>query len=219
MPITTAMCTSFKAELLQGMHCLTATLTPTGDVLSANQTISNISSIANICRGMPITAAQLAAGSYVENIPTASSITVSRTALSTQAGATLTIAGDAIKMALVKATPSGTYGAASTNYANITSAGDEVTGTGYTAGGTALGNVTPTISGTVALTTFSPNPSWAGATFSTSGCMIYNSSTRGGTSGRAISCHDFGGTQSVSGGTFTIIMPSADAANAILRLQ
>jgi len=48
--------------------------------------------------------------------------------------------------------------------------------------------------------------------------MIYNSSQRGETINRAVSTHDFGGTQTVSSGTFTAVMPTPDASNAILRL-
>jgi hypothetical protein len=33
-----------------------------------------------------------------------------------------------------------------------------------------------------------------------------------------VSVHDFGGTQTVSNGTFTVVMPTADANNAILRI-
>ena len=122
--------------------------------------------------------------------------------------------GNAMKMALIKVGPAGTYGAASTNYSNITGNSDEVTGTGYTAGGTALTNVTPTTSGTTAYWTFSPNPSWTSATFSTTACMIYNSTS----SNRSVSTHDFGGTQTVTAGTFTVVMPTANASNAILRI-
>lgn len=122
--------------------------------------------------------------------------------------------GNTFKMALIKVTPTGTYGAASTNYSDITGNSDEVTGTGYSAGGAALTNVTPTTSSTTALWTFSPNPSWTSATFSTTACMIYNSTN----SNRAVSTHDFGGTQTVSSGTFTVVMPTADASSAILRI-
>ena len=122
--------------------------------------------------------------------------------------------GNTFKIALIKVGPAGTYGAASTNYSNITGNSDEVTGTGYAAGGVTLTNVTPTTSGTTALWTFSPNPSWTSATFSTTACMIYNS-TNGN---RSVSTHDFGGTQTVSAGTLTVVMPTADASNAILRI-
>jgi hypothetical protein len=160
----------------------------------------------------------LAGNSFVEDIPSASSITVSKPATASASGIGFTIYGDQMKMALIKPSPAGSYGVATTNYANITANGDEATGTGYTAGGANLNNVTPVVSGTTAITNFSPNPSWVGATFSAAGCMIYNGSTRGGTTGRSISTHDFGGTQSVSGGTFTVVMPTFDATNAILRL-
>lgn len=122
--------------------------------------------------------------------------------------------GNAFKIALIKVGPAGTYGAASTNYSDITGNSDEVSGTGYTAGGVTMTNVTPTTSGTTAYWTFSPNPSWTSATFDTTACMIYNS-TNGN---RSVSTHDFGGTQSVSSGTFTVVMPTADASNAILRI-
>src|SRR5437763_9559114 len=85
--------------------------------------------------------------------------------------------GHVFKIALIKVSPAGTYGAASTNYSNITGNSDEASGTGYTAGGTALTNVTPTTSGTTALTNFSPNPAWTTATISATGCMIYNTTS------------------------------------------
>lgn len=122
--------------------------------------------------------------------------------------------GNTFKIALIKVGPAGTYGAASTNYSNITGNSDEVSGTGYSAGGVSLTNITPTSTGTTAFWSFSPNPSWTTATFSTTACMIYNSSA----SNKSTSTYDFGGTQSVSAGTFTIVMPTADASNAVLRI-
>jgi hypothetical protein len=96
---------------------------------------------------------------------------------------------------------------------------DEVaTANGYTRPGLALTNVNPANGGTVAFVTFSPNPSWTNATFSTAGCMIYNASTTGGTAGRVCSVHDFGGSQQVSTGTFSILMPSPNSSASILRV-
>jgi hypothetical protein len=137
----------------------------------------------------------------------------------TATGVTLTVGGDTFNMALVKVSPTGSYGASSTSYANLTGNSDEVSGTGYTAGGQALTNVTPTTSGTTAFTNFSPNPSWTNATFSCTGAGIYNNTTRGGGGTPMVSVHDFGGTQQVSSGTFTAVMPTANASNAILRIQ
>src|ERR1700744_705833 len=111
-----------------------------------------------------------------------------------------TSTGDVFKVALIKASPTGTYGASTTNYSNITGNSDEVTGTGYTAGGfawTAAQNVTPVLSTDTAVITWSVNPSWSGATFTTDGCLIYNSSK----SNEAVAVYSFGTTQSVSGGT------------------
>jgi hypothetical protein len=216
MPITTAMCSSFKAELMKGMHCFTGQLTPTGNITTGNQTITAVSAITDLCRGMPIAAAQLAANTFIEDILSSSSISVSRAPTGTATGATLTCSGDAIKMALIKVAPAGTYGAGTTNYSQL--GADEVTGTGYTAGGTLLNRVTPSLAGTTAITTFSPSPTWVGATFSTTGALIHNSSMRGSVAGRAVSTHDFNGTQSVTAGTFTVVMPPADANNAILRI-
>lgn len=121
--------------------------------------------------------------------------------------------GDVFKLALIKPAMAGTYGAASTNYSNITGNSDESSGTGYTAGGGTLTNVTPTVSGTTALTDF-VDLTFASASISADGCMIYNSSE----ANESVSVHDFGGTKTSSGGDFVIQFPTADASNAILRL-
>lgn len=121
--------------------------------------------------------------------------------------------GGAMKIALVKHTPTGTYGAASTNYSNITGNSDEVSGTGYTAGGAALTNVTPTTSGTTAYCDFN-DVSWTTATIDADGGMIYNSSK----SNKAVAVLDFGGEQKSTAGTFTITFPTPDASNAIIRI-
>lgn len=122
--------------------------------------------------------------------------------------------GGAMKLALVKHTPTGTYGAASVNYSDITGNSDEVSGTGYSAGGLALTNVTPTLSTTTALTNFSGTIQWTTATINADGMMIYNSSK----SNKAVAVCDFGGQQQSTAGTFTINMPVADATHAIVRI-
>ena len=125
--------------------------------------------------------------------------------------------GGDFKLALGIPSPAGTYGAATTNYSNLTGNSDEVTGTGYSAGGydiTAANNTTPTTSGTTAYTTPGVNPSWTTATFSTAGCIMYNASK----SNKAAYVGSFGGTQTVTAGTFTVLMPTNNSSNALLRL-
>jgi hypothetical protein len=214
---TTAFCTSAKAELLQAGHCFNATVTPTGNTHS-NTFVDNVSSITGLAVGMAVSGSGIPASTFIAAINSASTLTLSIAATTSLTGTALTIAGDIFKMALIKVGPAGTYGAASTNYTNITGNSDEVSGTGYTATGTTLTNVTPTTSGTTALTDFSPDPNWTSASFSATACMIYNTSARQGTAGRSISLHDFGGTQTVTSGTFTVVLPTADASNAILRI-
>lgn len=128
-------------------------------------------------------------------------------------GHNIDAAGDVLKMALIKPGMAGTYGAASTGYANITGNADESSGTGYTAGGAAMSNSGVSTSGTTAIADFG-NVSWAGATVSTAGCMMYNS-TR---ANRGIAVWDFGGTQSVTAATFTITMPASGAATSLIRI-
>lgn len=126
--------------------------------------------------------------------------------------------GNDFKVALGIASPAGTYGAATVNYSDLTGNSDEVpNGAGYTTGGfdiTAANNTTPTTSGTTAFTTPGVNPSWTSATFSTSGCIMYNASA----SNKAAYVGSFGGTQTVTAGTLTLIMPTNNNTNALIRL-
>ena len=144
MAITTAMCTSFKSELLGGLHDLDT---------------------------------------------------------------------DSLKLALIKASPSGTYGAATTNYSNVTGASDEASGTNYSAGGQALGSPSIALDGTTATVDFADEV-FSNVTTSASGCIIYNTAN----SNSAICVIDFGGTVSATAGDLTIQFPTADASNAVIRI-
>ncbi len=121
--------------------------------------------------------------------------------------------GHTLKLALIKSGESGTFGAASTNFSNITDTSDEASGTGYSSGGATLGSVAITTSGTTAFVDFA-DVSFSNSTISASGAMIYNSSA----SNRAIAVISFGGTVASTAGTFTVTMPTADSSNAIIRL-
>jgi hypothetical protein len=130
-----------------------------------------------------------------------------------------TTTGHVFDVALGKVTPTGTYGAATTNYSNLTGNSDEVaSGGGYTTGGfawTAAQNTTPSTSGTGAFWSWSVNPSWTSATFSTVGCIIYNSSA----SNKAVYVGSFGGTETVTSGTLTLLLPTNGVGTSILQLN
>lgn len=124
--------------------------------------------------------------------------------------------GNTFKLALGKAAASltGTYGAATTNYSNLTGNSDELAnGSGYTTGGNTLTSVTPTSDGTTAICDFA-DTTWTSASFTTSGGIIYNSSA----SNKACAVLSFGGDQTVSSGDFQIQFPAAAAATAIIRI-
>lgn len=146
MAITTAMCTSFKKELLEGKHDFNAS------------------------------------------------------------------SGDTFKIALY--TSSATLDASTTDY----SSSNEVTGTGYTAGGNALTNIDPTTSGTTAFCDFA-DTTWSSATITANGALIYNTTTDGGSgTTNAVCALAFGGDKTSTNGDFVIQFPAADASNAIIRI-
>ena len=120
---------------------------------------------------------------------------------------------DTLKLALIKASPTGTYGAATTNYSDVTGNSDEASGSGYSAGGGTLDSPVITLSGTTAFVDFA-DEAFSNVTVSADGCIIYNSSQ----SNKAIAVFDFGGTVSATSGTLTVQFPTADATNAVIRL-
>lgn len=224
MAITSAYCTSAKAEHFWGAHCFAGQVTPTGTTSSGSFQITSLSSAVGIAVGMSITGTGIPASSVVASIDSATAITISKAATASGSGVTLTLVGDVFKIALFKASVSGTYGAATVNYTDM--GADETSGTGYTATGVALVNVSPVTSGTTAYVNYSPNPSWTSASFSTDGGLIYNTNARlGGTSGtntqgagRSVGVFNWGGTQTVSSGVLTILMPAATSSTAIFRI-
>lgn len=115
--------------------------------------------------------------------------------------------GNAFKLALY--TSSATLSAATTAY----SATNEASGTNYSAGGSSLTRIDPTTSGTTAYTDFA-DLVFSTVTITANGCLIYNSTN----SNRAVSAHAFGGDVTATAGNLTIVFPTADATNAILRI-
>ena len=118
-----------------------------------------------------------------------------------------------LKLALIKASPSGTYGAATTNYSDVTGNSDEASGTNYSAGGQNLDGATISTTGTTAIVDFTDEV-FTNVTTSADGCIIYNSSA----SNKAICVIDFVGTVSATAGDLTIQFPAADASNAVIRI-
>jgi hypothetical protein len=116
--------------------------------------------------------------------------------------------GDTFKLALY--TNSASFTAATTAY----TATNEVVGTGYTAGGGTLTNVTPTSSGTTAFADFA-DLTFSTATITARGAMIYNDTAAGDPS---VVILDFGADKTSTAGDFTIVFPAADATNAIIRI-
>ena len=155
MAITTAMATSFKSELLQGIH--------------------------NFHNG--------------------------------SGGGTTTTTGTGNTFKIALFTSSATMSASTTAYATT----NEVSGTGYTAGGNTLTNVDPTTSGTTALTDFA-DTTWSSSSITARGALIYNSSTTAGSANRAVAVLDFGADKTSTSGDFTVQFPAADASNAIIRI-
>lgn len=120
-----------------------------------------------------------------------------------------TSTGSTFKLALYDNTAS--FTAATTAY---TTSGEVAASGTYAAGGGALTNVTPTSSGTTALTDFA-DLSFTGATITAYGALVYNSSAAGNPS---VIVLDFGGAKTSTNGTFTVIFPTADITSAIIRI-
>jgi hypothetical protein len=116
---------------------------------------------------------------------------------------------DTFKAALYVATA--TINAATTVYSST----NEVTGTGYTAGGVTTVFIAPGTSGTTAFTTPNASFAWTTVTLATSfDCVFTYNSTQGN---KAVSVHTFGAT-TVTAGNFTLTMPTNDATNGLIRI-
>jgi len=120
---------------------------------------------------------------------------------------------DSIKLALIKPSNSGTYGAATTNYSNVTDNSDESSGTNYSAGGQALGSPSISVIGTTAMVTFADEV-FSNVSTSADGCIIYNTAN----SNSAICVIDFGGTVTAVAGDLTIEFPDVGASTTIIRI-
>lgn len=116
---------------------------------------------------------------------------------------------DTYKIALYTSTA--TLDATTTAY----TATNEVSGTGYTAGGATLSGFAVSGSGATAWLDFTTDPTWAAATITARGALIYNSSK----TNKAVAVLNFGSDVTSTASTFTVTFPTADAANALLRIS
>ena len=117
------------------------------------------------------------------------------------------LVADTLKIALY--TSSANLGAGTTAY----STNNEISGTGYSAGGVTLTNKVVSTTGTTAHFD-ADDPTWTGASFTANGALIYNSSN----SDKAIAVLAFGGDFTVASGTFRIVFPAA-GATGIIRID
>jgi|TARA_Y100000114_G_scaffold23413_1_gene19147 hypothetical protein len=117
--------------------------------------------------------------------------------------------GSTFKLALYD--NSASFTAATTAYTTS----NEISGTGYSAKGVTLTSVNPVLDSTTAVCDFND------AVFSTvtisgvRGGLIFNEDTTGDTS---VAVLDFGGDKAASAGDFTVVFPTANASNAIIRI-
>lgn len=109
-------------------------------------------------------------------------------------------------------TSAASLGAGTTSYTGSTT-GEVASGGGYTTGGKVLTvSQIPTSTGTTAFIDFA-DVTWTTATITARGALIYNS-----TDDTAVAALDFGSDKTSTAGDFTIIFPTADASNAIIRI-
>ena len=109
-------------------------------------------------------------------------------------------------------------GTSSTMDATVTaysgSASNEVSSSGYTAGGGTLVNVAPSLKSTSTATTQFSTLTFSSVTLTARGALIYNSTN----SNKAVCVLDFGADKSASSGAFQINFPTNDASNALIRI-
>lgn len=115
---------------------------------------------------------------------------------------------DVLKIALY--TAAAVLGPDTTVYTTV----GETSGTGYTAGGEVLTNVTVSSGDGIAYVDFD-NPTWAGASFTARGALIYNSSK----ANKSMFVLDFGTNQTAVNENFVIDLPANNPTFAVIKLS
>ena len=102
---------------------------------------------------------------------------------------------------------------ANLSYATLTyTTSNEVSGTGYTAGGQTLTRIVPASLDQTAYVSFN-NVTWTGVSFTCRGALIYNSTTNA-----AVAVLDFGSDKQ-AGPNFVVTFPTASSTTAIIRFS
>ena len=118
--------------------------------------------------------------------------------------------GDTLKIALY--TSSASLGATTSAYTTS----NEVSGTGYTAGGATLSSQAVSYDSSNNVAFFdAADPSFTSATITARGALIYNNSK----SNASIAVLDFGSDFSSSNGTFQVQLPTAAHNTALIRIS
>ena len=131
-----------------------------------------------------------------------------------------TTSGNTFKFAMYTNSQAGSElgGTSSTMDATVTayssSASNEVSSSGYNAGGGELTNVAPSLKSTSTATTQFSTLTFSGVTLTARGALIYNDTN----SDKAVCVLDFGTDKSASSGAFQINFPTNDASNALIRI-
>jgi len=207
MAITTALCTSFKKEILRGQHIMTVGATVTATA-SSTVNFTSVSSTDLLTPGMLISGTNIAASTYIARIVSTTAFTASIASTGSISGGTVTYAGNIFKLALF--TSSATLGASTTAYSATNEA------SGVTAGGYALtvSASMPSLDSTTAYMDFTDLVISA-VTTTANGCLIYNTE---GALNRAVSVHAFGGDKTSTAGDFTVVFPTPDGTTGIIRI-
>lgn len=135
---------------------------------------------------------------------------------------------DTMRVALIKESPSDSYGASTVSYSELGT--DQASGSGYdgvydtlTTGAAATLSTTdasgsattyPQMSGTTAILDFD-DAVFQSVTTAADGCILYNPQF---TTNNVIAVFNFGGTVSATSGDFTVQFPAPGASTSILRL-
>ena len=118
-----------------------------------------------------------------------------------------------LKLALIKPSPTGNFNKSTTNYSELTGSSDEASGTNYSAGGQVLDSPVISLSGDTAIVDFADEV-FSNLTITAAGALLYNTSA----SNKAIAVFSFGSNVASTAGDFTVIFPTADASNAVIRI-